>query len=310
MKRRIRTAFTIIGIGGLLIIIGILMGGNVKKTFYYNSCPDEEWCMDKEELSMDNENTSSALSTHTNETQLISDASVLKQLKADVSYAALRIEPHDKQSVVYSIINNTKRIGASVQIDGDTLVISTKKNHTWNWLFGWRRDNIGHAKTLITVKIPQNMLFNTANINIGAASLMLDGFTVTQRFNLNTGAGKVDVKNITASNVNIETGVGKTVFHNCSFTDTVMNTGVGENLFDGSVFKHLEINAGIGEIDMRINGKKDDYLINATSGIGSILIDGRSATGIDSTFRINNQNALHTIRVKAGIGQVNITFTE
>lgn len=41
--------------------------------------------MDKEELSMDNENTSSALSTHTNETQLISDASVLKQLKADVS---------------------------------------------------------------------------------------------------------------------------------------------------------------------------------------------------------------------------------
>ena len=310
MKRRIRTAFTIIGIGGLLIIIGILMGGNVKKTFYYNSCPDEEWCMDKEELSMDNENTSSALSTHTNETQLISDAFALKQLKADVSYATLRIEPHDKQSVTYSIINNTKRIGASVHIDGDTLVISTKKNHTWNWLFGWRRDNIGHAKTLITVKIPQNMLFNTANINIGAASLMLDGFTVTQRFNLNTGAGKVEVKNITASNVNIETGVGKTVFHNCSFTDTVMNTGVGENLFDGSVFKHLEINAGIGEIDMRINGKKDDYLINATSGIGSILIDGRSATGIDSTFRINNQNALHTIRVKAGIGQVSITFSE
>ena len=310
MKRRIRTAFTIIGIGGLLIIIGILMGGNVKKTFYYNGCPDEEWCMDKEELSMDNENTSTALSTHTNETQLISNAFVLKQLKADVSYATLRIEPHDKQSVTYSIINNTKRIGASVQIDGDTLVISTKKNHTWNWFFGWRRDNIGHAKTLITVKIPQNMLFNTANINIGAASLMLDGFTVTQRFNLNTGAGKVDVKNITASNVNIETGVGKTVFHNCSFTDTVMNTGVGETVFDGSVFNNLEINAGIGEIDMRIKGKKDDYLINATSGIGSILIDGRSATGIDSTFRINNQNALHTIRVKAGIGEVNINFTE
>lgn len=31
MKRRIRTVFTIIGIGGLLIIIGILMGGNVKR---------------------------------------------------------------------------------------------------------------------------------------------------------------------------------------------------------------------------------------------------------------------------------------
>ena len=89
-----------------------------------------------------------------------------------------------------------------------------------------------------------------------------------------------------------------------------MNTGIGETVFDGKIFKSLDIKAGIGEIDMRINGKKDDYLINATSGIGSILIDGRSATGIDSTFRINNQNALHTIRVKAGIGEVDIKFTE
>ena len=301
MKRRVKTALVIIGIGGLLIIIGLMMGGNIKKTFYKYG--DEGW-------NMDDEHKSVVLATDMHEVQLVSDGSIVKQLKADVSYAALRIEPHDKQSVVYSITNNTKRIGASVQIDGDTLVISTKKNHTWSWPFGWKGDRLGRSKTAVTVKIPQNTLFDTANINIGAGLLILDGFTANQRFKLNSGAGKVDVKNITASNVNIQTGVGETVFHNCSFTDTVMNTGIGETVFDGSVFKHLEINAGIGEIDMRINGKKDDYLINATSGIGSILIDGRSATGIDSTFRINNQNALHTIRVKAGIGEVNINFTE
>lgn len=308
MKRRIRTAFTIIGIGGLLIIIGILMGGSVKKTFY-NEYHDEKWSMD-EGFDMDDEYTAPVLSADTHEVQLSANTSVLKQLKADVSYVTLQIEPHDKQSVVYSITNNTKKIGASVQVEGDTLTISTKKNRKWNWFSGWKRDRMGRSKTAITVKIPQNTVFDTADIIIGAGLLMLDGFTANQRFKLNTGAGEVDVKNITASNVNIQTGVGETVFHNCSFTDTVMNTGIGETVFDGSVFKKLEINAGIGEIDMRINGKKDDYLINATSGIGSILIDGRSATGIDSTFRINNQNALHTIRVKAGIGQVNITFTE
>ena len=307
MKRRIRTAFTIIGIGGLLIIIGILMGGSVKKTFY-NEYHDEKWRMD-EGFDMNDEYTDSVLSADTHEVQLSANISVLKQLKADVSYVTLQIEPHDKQSV-YSITKNTKKIGASVQVEGDTLTISTKKNRKWNWFSGWKRDRMGRSKTVITVKIPQNTVFDTADINIGAALLTLDGFTASQRFKLNTGAGEVDVKNITASNVNIQTGVGETVFHNCSFTDTVMNTGIGETVFDGSVFKKLEINAGIGEIDMRINGKKDDYLINATSGIGSILIDGRSATGIDSTFRINNQNALHTIRVKAGIGQVNITFTE
>lgn len=308
MKRRIRTAFTIIGIGGLLIIIGILMGGSVKKTFY-NEYHDEKWRMD-EGFDMNDEYTDSVLSADTHEVQLSANISVLKQLKADVSYVTLQIEPHDKQSVVYSITNNTKKIGASVQVEGDTLMISTKNNRKWNWFSGWKGDRLGRSKTAITVKIPQNTLFDTADINIGAGLLMLDGFTANQRFKLNTGAGEVDVKNITASNVNIQTGVGETVFHNCSFTDTVMNTGIGETVFDGKIFKSLDIKAGIGEIDMRINGKKDDYLINATSGIGSILIDGRSATGIDSTFRINNQNALHTIRVKAGIGQVNITFWE
>jgi len=308
MKRSIRTAFTIIGIGGLLIIIGILMGGRVKKTFYNEYC-DEKWSMD-EGFDMDDEYTDPALSADTHEVQLSANTSVLKQLKADVSYVTLQIEPHDKQSVVYSITNNTKKIGASVQVEGDTLTISTKKNRKWNWFSGWKRDRMGRSKTVITVKIPQNTVFDTADINIGAALLTLDGFTASQRFKLNTGAGEVDVKNITASNVNIQTGVGETVFHNCSFTDTVMNTGIGETVFDGKIFKSLDIKAGIGEIDMRINGKKDDYLINATSGIGSILIDGRSATGLDSTFRINNQNALHTIRVKAGIGQVNITFWE
>ena len=308
MKRSIRTAFAIIGIGGLLIIIGILMGGSVKKTFYNEYC-DEKWSMD-EGFDMDDEYTDPALSADTHEVQLSANTSVLKQLKTDVSYVMLRIEPHNKHSIVYSITNNTKKIGASVHIEGNTLMISTKNNRKWNWFSGWKGDRLGRSKTAITVKIPQNTLFDTADINIGAGLLMLDGFTANQRFKLNTGAGEVDVKNITASNVNIQTGVGETVFHNCSFTDTVMNTGIGETVFDGNVFKKLEINAGIGEIDMRINGKKDDYLINATSGIGSILIDGRSATGIDSTFRINNQNALHTIRVKAGIGEVDIKFTE
>ena len=307
MKRRIRTAFAIIGIGGLLIIIGILMGGSVKKTFY-NEYHDEKWSMD-EEWNMDNKNTGIALSADMHETQLSTSISALNRLKADVSYVTLRIIPHDKQSVTYSIMNNTKKMRASVQAEGNTLMISTEKERKWNWFFGWS-PNIGRAKIVITVKIPQNMLFDTADINIGAGSLLLDSFTANQRFTLNAGAAAIDIKNITASNVDIKTGVGETVFRNCSFTNTVMNTGVGETSFDGRIFKNLDINAGIGEIDMRINGKKDDYLINATSGIGSILIDGRSAKGLDSTFRINNQNALHTIRVKAGIGEVNINFTE
>lgn len=302
MKRRIRTAVAIIGIGGLLIIIGLMMGGSIKKSFYK---------YDTEEWNMNDTYTNTALTADTHAVQLAVNSSILKQLKADVSYATLRIEPHNKQSVDYSIMDNTKRIGASVQIERDTLIISTKKPRKWNWLFGgWHLGKEGRSKTIIIVKIPQNMLFDTVELNIGTASLLLDGFTVAEHFTLNTGAGEVSIKNITASNVDIKTGVGETSFRNCTFTDTTLNTGVGETSFEGKILKNLDINAGIGEIDMRITGKKDDYLIDATSGIGSILIDGRSAVGLGSTYRVSNQNALHTIRIKAGIGEITINFTE
>lgn len=298
MKRIIRTSFLIIGLGALLIIIGFMTGGRIKRAFYGY---DEEWVMD-------NENTGTEISAYTPDTQLIPDVSVLKRLNADIASAVLRIEPHNEPFVAYRITGNTKKLAASVRMDGNTLVISTRKRRSW--LFGWRGHGMGRPSTLITVKIPHNTTFETVTMNIGLASLIMDGFTITKKFLLHTGAGSVTINNITATHVDIQTGVGETVFQNCTFTDTVMHTGIGETSFDGRILKKLDIHAGIGEIDMQIHGKKADYAIDTTSGVGSILINGRSATGLQSTFRVNNQNAHHTIRVKAGIGQVSMTFSE
>ena len=76
MKRRVKTALVIIGIGGLLIIIGLMMGGNVKKIFY--KYDDEGW-------NMDDEHRSVALAADMHEVQLVSDGSIVKQLKADTN---------------------------------------------------------------------------------------------------------------------------------------------------------------------------------------------------------------------------------
>lgn len=89
---------------------------------------DEEW-------NMDNKNTGIALSADMHETQLSTSISALNRLKADVSYVTLRIIPHDKQSVTYSIMNNTKKMRASVQAEGNTLMISTEKERKWNWFW-------------------------------------------------------------------------------------------------------------------------------------------------------------------------------
>lgn len=299
MKRIIRTSFFIIGLGALLIVIGFMTGGRIKRAFYGY---DEEW-------SMHDENTGAEIAAYTPDMQLmIPGGSALQHLKADVSYAVLRIEPHDEPFVSYNITGNTKKRAASVHIADNALLISTNKRR--NRLFGWYGNTTERLSLSITVRIPRNTAFETVAMNIGVASLFLDGFTITKAFSLNTGVGEVEIKNIIASNVDIKTGMGETAFRNCTFTDTVLQTGLGETSFDGRILKNLDINAGVGAIDMRINGKKSDYTIHSITGIGSILINERTATGIRNSFRVSAQDAPHTMNIKAGIGEVRIHFTE
>lgn len=321
MKRKIKNACIIIGLGGVLILIGVMMGGGIKKTFYrtlnnafYGYTNEHFYGYADEGASMDDDYRDSTLLTDIPDTELISDASGIKQLKVDISYAELRIEPHDKQSIIYSITRDTNKIGTSVTVQGNSLNITTNRIHgkrKWSWFFGWYRDRYENFDTIITVKIPRNALFEHADIRVGAAPLFLDGFTAQKSFILNTGVGEVTVTNITASHVEITTGVGETVFKNCNFTDTAMKTGVGETSFDGTLLKSVNILTGIGETTLRINGKKSDYAIDVISGIGSVFVDGaNSSSFVRTSIKNAKQDAVHTIRVHAGIGAVNIDFTE
>lgn len=311
MEKRVKIACIVILIGAILIITGMVTGGNMNTILY--SC----YNYNSKELPMHYAYAESVPSQHNRNTQLTANGSDIKHLKIDISdyHAGLTIEPHDNRSITYSIQHNTKHVAPVIQIEGDSLVITakkTKKNRYWslNWLLGLFRYDMGHPAATITLQIPRNTIFDTANINVGVASLRLDSFTVQHSFTLHTGIGSVDVSNITASNVNIETGIGGAVFRNCSFTDTIMHTGIGETSFDGKIFKSLDIQAGIGEIDMNIHGSEDDYALDIESGIGSVSVNGARSGFLGNRSRQTNKNAAHAIHVESGIGEVAIRFTE
>lgn len=320
MKRKIKNACIIIGLGGALILIGMMMGGGIKKTVYktlnhvlYGYTNEHFYGYADGGWSMDDEVCSTTLLPDIPETELVPDISGIAQLKVDISHATLKIEPHDKRSISYSIVRNTKKLAASVNVQGNILKIETKKikEGTGNWLFGWHRDRFKNTNTVITVKLPHDMIFESAHISAGATLLFLDGFTARDKFTLLTGAGVVEVNNITASHVNIETGVGKTMFQNCTFTDTTMQTGVGETSFDGKLFKNFDIETGIGKTNIRIDGKRSDYSIDITSGIGAVLVNGAASSGVmGANIKESNQHTAHTIYVKAGIGAIELNFTE
>ena len=60
---------------------------------------------------------------------------------------------------------------------------------------------------------------------------------------------------------------------------------------------------------MSINGKKDDYRIDYSRGVGSVRVAGESFNGMGNGTA-GNGNADRKIRVSSGVGSVKIDFTE
>lgn len=300
MKKKIITALILIGAGGLFIAAGYRLGGSVSSfDFYATGWP--AWGDIKEDSV-----------TFSDESIVQEIQGTAKHLYVAISHvASLKIIPHDKPSISYAITDNTELVGAAVSIQDDTLRITTKKYRTPKKpFFGIFNNDFNKIKTVIVVKIPQEAVFDTVTIDSGVAATLLDGIHAVQSFSLTCGVGTTEVREVTASHVKIETGIGTTVFKNCTFTDTEMHAGIGATTLNGKIAGNLTIEGGIGTVTVNIDGRKDDYSINAVSGIGHVTVGGVRAAGFISESYRKNSAAPNTISIESGIGNVRINFTE
>ena len=70
-------------------------------------------------------------------------------------------------------------------------------------------------------------------------------------------------------------------------------------------FEKVRINAGIGNLELNIQGNKENYTIKADKGIGSIKIDGKEMVD-DVTYGDGENN----IKIDGGIGSINVDFKD
>lgn len=79
--------------------------------------------------------------------------------------------------------------------------------------------------------------------------------------------------------------------------------GVGKFEITSVITGNSKINAGIGNLELNIQGNKENYTIKADKGIGSIKIDGKEIA--DNVTYGDGEN---TIKIDGGIGKINIEF--
>ena len=125
--------------------------------------------------------------------------------------------------------------------DEDTLEIESKRSFRLS----------GNQSDLITLEVPEGMVFEEVELNMGMGSL--------------------NAEILNSRKLDIECGVGSVVI-------------------SGRVEETCEIECGVGEVTLNLDNGEEDFNYQVECGIGSVTLGENSYSGISKEKEINNQS--------------------
>ena len=213
----------------------------------------------------------------------------ISSLSVDLSGAEFIIQTADK----FEIESNHKYI--SVKTDNGKLRISETK----------RFFAVSPKGVTVILSVPKDFVFDKAMIDTGAGKVEIETLACDV-LELSLGAGKADIKNLTAnSNANIDGGAGELNIDGGKLCNLDLDMGVGKLTLKSRIEGKSDLDYGVGETDLILLGSKDDYKIELDKGIGEARLDGESMR--DDSVYGSGENF---IQIDGGIGEINIEFSE
>ena len=157
----------------------------------------------------------------------------------------------------------------------------------------------------LVVYIPENLEFEKVKINAGAGKIQIENIN-TKNLYLELGAGETTIEKLSVTDdCKIESGAGKVSILSGNMNELNLDMGVGKFEVTSAITGNSKINAGIGNLELNIQGKKENYTIKADKGIGSIKIDGKEVSD-DVTYG----DGENTIKIDGGIGSIKVDFKD
>ena len=208
------------------------------------------------------------------------------RLDIDVSAAVLTIKEGSEFEVNAKVDLNH----FSSNLNNGTLKIKEKSN----WFLNRK------IVPEITVYIPYSNKLKNLNINSGAGTVDIMNISA-ERFDFNQGAGRLIIDSSSFKEINIDGGVGEIVIENSYLNDLDLESGVGKTTISSFISGLSEIESGVGEVNLNLLGNLSDYRIETEKGIGAIKINGENQP--NNTILGTGENRLD---VKSGIGRINI----
>ena len=122
---------------------------------------------------------------------------------------------------------------------------------------------------------------------------------------IETGGGRVVIKNIVANELDIEGGAGEIIVENLKAEILDFEAGIGNAEVTAEITNRADIDSGVGRLELNLLGNKDNYMIIPSVGIGAVTVDNEKVVS-KNVIGSGNQK----ISIDAGVGEVVVNFAQ
>lgn len=198
----------------------------------------------------------------------------------------LKVEIRNDSNKIYS-----KQSGSELRIEDDTLTS----------MDFFKSKNIVPE---VIISIPNNYEFEIADIKVNINESNVEKL-YGKNVKIETGGGRVIVKEVVANELNIEGGAGEIIVENSKAERLDFEAGVGNAEITTEVTNRADINSAVGRLELNLLGNKENYMIIPSVGIGAVTVDNEKAVS-KNVIGSGNQR----ISIDAGVGEVVVNFIE
>lgn len=166
-------------------------------------------------------------------------------------------------------------------VAGDSLCLNMVGNTK-----SYDEDSVGR----ICLYVPEQFSFKEAKISLGAGQINGKTDLQVKDMEIALGAGEIRLSALTVEKLQAQVGAGSLIFK-------------------GDIGQKADVECAMGNVEMTLNGSKNDYNYEVEAAAGDVNVGGQSFGGLAGKWGIEN-DAPRDIDVECAMGSVFIKFAE
>lgn len=166
----------------------------------------------------------------------------------------------------------------------------------------------GREGTRITVYLPAKLTLGQVTLEFGAGEIYTDAVPISCRdMNVEVGAGKWSAARLSVSGrLQMELGAGKAKMKEITAGRLGIECGVGSCDYEGRVDGEIRVSCGMGSCSLLLENKESDFNYDISCAMGSVRVNRNRINSVGVQKYDRNAAALGNAVLECGLGSIEL----